>query len=532
MNVTFLHTKQAYIVFLLIVLVFSFGSVPIQKPILVKGNSELKNDFNGDGYSDLAIGVPKEDIGTSNSAGAVNILYGTTSGLSSTGNQMWHQNSPGILGICESDDNFGAALAVGDFDGDDYDDLAVGVEGESIGTHSNAGAVNILYGTTSGLSSTGNQMWHQNSPGIPGVSQDWDGFGSSMAAGDFNGDGYDDLAIGVPGEDVGSVPGAGGVHLLYGSSSGLSAWGCLFWHQNSPGVYGICEDWENYGSTLAVGDLNGDGYADLIVGVKDESFGTIDYAGAVNVFYGSSSGLSASGNQFWHQNSPGILDKCEATDQFGSALTVGDFNGDNYDDLAVGTDNEWIGTIMHVGSVNIIYGSSSGLSSTGNQFWHQNRPGILEKNEECDHLAWALTVGDFNGDNYDDLGIGVVGETIGVHRIRSGAVNVMYGSSSGLSSAGDQLWHQNSPGILGINEWDDSFGQALSSGDFDGDGFDELAVGNSWESIGLSTYAGVVNLLYGSSTGLSSTGNQLWHQNRPGVLGICEKDDEFGSVIA
>jgi hypothetical protein len=116
--------------------------------------SNVYGDFNNDGYDDLAIGAPYEGIGTTGSAGAVNILYGSSDGLSSVGDQMWHQNTPGILGICETDDRFGTTLSVGDFDNDGYDDLAIGVPYESFGTASWAGAVNVLYGSSSGLSST------------------------------------------------------------------------------------------------------------------------------------------------------------------------------------------------------------------------------------------------------------------------------------------------------------------------------------------------------------------------------------------
>jgi disulfide bond formation protein DsbB len=96
----------------------------------------------------------------------VNVLFGSSSGLTSTGNQLWHQNSPDILGICEENDIFGTSLGIGDFDGDGYADVAVGVNSEDVGKNENAGAVNVLYGSSLGLTSKNNQMWHQNSPGI------------------------------------------------------------------------------------------------------------------------------------------------------------------------------------------------------------------------------------------------------------------------------------------------------------------------------------------------------------------------------
>src|SRR5262245_19207249 len=87
-------------------------------------------DFNADGFADLAIGVSQETVGTVAGAGAVNVIYGTASGLhasSSVTNQLWHQNRAGIEDSCEAADNFGAALATGDFDNDGFYDLAIGI---------------------------------------------------------------------------------------------------------------------------------------------------------------------------------------------------------------------------------------------------------------------------------------------------------------------------------------------------------------------------------------------------------------------
>src|SRR6187551_2868316 len=120
--------------------------------------AQVHGDFNGDGIADLAIGVPNEDVGTIGDAGAVHVLYGTTTGVSSANTQIWTQNSLGIVGdVSEELDLFGYALAAGDFNGDDFDDLAVGVVGEDVavfqGTAANAGAINVLYGSANGLQS-------------------------------------------------------------------------------------------------------------------------------------------------------------------------------------------------------------------------------------------------------------------------------------------------------------------------------------------------------------------------------------------
>jgi hypothetical protein len=163
-------------------------------------------DFDGDGYDDLAIGVPDEDIGATTDAGAVNILLGSPLGLDAGGNQLFDQT---FIGLVEAYDKFGSSLTAGDFENDGYEDLAVGVPYEDVGTLAAAGAVNIFHGSDIGLTSAGAQEFNQNSTSVLGASETSDLLGFSVAAGFFNGDFYADLAIGAPGEAIGTLIGAG-----------------------------------------------------------------------------------------------------------------------------------------------------------------------------------------------------------------------------------------------------------------------------------------------------------------------------------
>jgi hypothetical protein len=169
----------------------------------------LRADFNQDGFADLAVGV-REDVGAIGGAGAVNVLYGTADGLSGAGSQFLTQDSPGVGSSAEASDDFGRSLATGDFDHDGYADLAVAAPAEDVGGVFDAGAVNVLYGGAGGLTGTGSQYVTQNTAGVGSSAEQSDLFGSELTAGDFNHDGYTDLAIGVIFEDVGSVFNAAG----------------------------------------------------------------------------------------------------------------------------------------------------------------------------------------------------------------------------------------------------------------------------------------------------------------------------------
>jgi FG-GAP repeat protein len=501
-------------------------------PASAEATSRVAGDFDGDGFDDLAVGVPLEGLFSAEAAGAVNVIYGSTSRLTAEGNQLWHQGSD----RAEAVDLFGFSLAAGDFNGDGYDDLAVGVPLEDVGSISNAGEVNVIYGSADGLFALeGIQFWHQDSSGIADEAEADDRFGESLTAGDFNGDGHDDLAVGVPKENVGSILNAGEVNVIYGSGVGLTADGNQLWHQDSSGIADPAEAGDSFGSSLTAGDFNGSGHDDLAVGVPLENVGSSQYAGAVNVLYGSGVGLRANGNRLWHQNSTGIADAAEAFDRFGSSLAAGDLNSSGHDDLAVGVPLENVGSIKDAGAVNVLYGAGVGLRANGNRFRHQDSTGIADAAEAGDRFGSSLTAGDFNppgggASGFDDLAVGARGEDLD-SLDDAGAVNAIYGSAGGLTAERNRLWHQDSTGIADAAEEFDEFGFSLTAGDFTGRGPDDLAVGVQHEGVGSAGSAGAVNVIYGSGVGLRATGNQFWHQDSTGIADAAEPGDLFGASL-
>lgn len=276
------------------------------------GDTLAAGDVDGDGDAELVTSLSSPTCcGT-----RVGVLFGTSSGLTTTGAQAWSQDSPGILGVTQPDEQFGAALAIGDFDGDGFGDVAATSAGEAVGTTSNAGAVNVLYGSPAGLTAAGNQLWNEDVAGVPGTADNDDQFGRALAAGDFDGDGTADLAVGVPLE----APG-GAVIALYGSAGGLAVAGSQLWSQGSAGVPGTRETADRFGSALAAADYGRSGRADLAIGVRNEKLRGKHQAGFVNVLYGRSGGLAGAHAQGWSQGSAGVHGAVEAVDRFGRALS-------------------------------------------------------------------------------------------------------------------------------------------------------------------------------------------------------------------
>ncbi|MCB0727182.1 MAG: FG-GAP repeat protein [Ignavibacteriae bacterium] len=382
-------------------------------------------DVNGDGYSDVIIGAVNYDNGQ-NDEGAAFVYHGSASGLSAFANWSAEGNQVNA--------NFGYSVSTaGDVNGDGYSDVIVGANGFDNG-QTNEGAAFVYLGSASGLSSTSNWSAEGNLTGAD--------FGNSVStAGDVNGDGYSDVIVGAERYNNGQIN-EGAAFAFYGSASGLSLISNWNIERNQTSSLFGC-------SVSSAGDINGDGYSDVIVGAYSYDNGN-NNEGAAFVYHGSASGLSLTSNWSGEIN----LDLAF----FGfSVSTAGDVNGDGYSDIIVGA----YGYGNNSGAAFVYHGSAFGLSVSSN--WFKFGTQAISKFGNS-----VSTAGDVNGDGYSDVIIGAI--TFDNGQAEEGAAFIYHGSPSGLSSSSN--WSAEG------NQFFAYFGSSVSSaGDLNGDGYSDVIVG-------------------------------------------------------
>jgi hypothetical protein len=261
-----------------------------------------------------------------------------------------------LLGARETGDRFGEALATGDFDANGYDDLAIGVPGED-----GAGAIQVVFGSQWGLLFAENVLWFETS--IGGLSEQADTFGIELAAGDFDGDGHDDLAIGAPFEDLGLnnvLTNAGAAFTIYGSPFRFDLSRTQYWEQGNFIGAGHDEADDLFGFSLVAADFDADGYDDLVVGTPRED-APVAEAGQVSVMMGSASRLAPSRRLTLYEGVDGLPGALNQSSMFGWALAAGDFDGDGHADLAIGAPDEQVpGGPARTGATIVLRGSLFG----------------------------------------------------------------------------------------------------------------------------------------------------------------------------
>jgi hypothetical protein len=401
--------------------------------------------------------------------------------------------------------NHGYVMAAGDFDGDDRDEIAVAYPNSSVGGESGAGKVYVMNRRPA------DGEWEVQSTiqaggAYPGAVQAQANLGNSLASGDFDDDGYDDLAIGMRGQVVGGFENAGAVMVVYGGILGVNgSYGAEIFDRDSDGLTFSPRINDYYGWALTTGDFDADGDADLAIGITGATCpnGT-DRGGGVVVLNGTttSTGLTTTGSKIWRPGTQGIGGDCATSDNFGGALATGEF-GDrdfletNYADLAIGAN----GTNGDQGAVHVIYGTASGLDAAGNEFiLPPALPGVIT---DAGRFGVVLRAGRLG---YECDGLNCSGDSL--------AIGAPFAVVNGVDNAG-AVWvidsGSDSEGLLvstaypilplaplridGPHE-NDQFGNDLAIGDFNGDNRDDLAIGAYLYDDGVDTDSGAVQVLY------------------------------------
>ncbi len=434
------------------------------------GNSVASaGDVNGDGYSDVVIGAFSwDEIPSYTNDGKCFVYHGSAAGLSASPNYT-------LDGPNENNANLGISVAcAGDVNGDGYSDIIAGATGLDDGANFDEGKAFIYFGSAGGASTT---------PSITLDDADQLGaaFGCSVAsAGDVNGDGYSDVIVGANLYDDTNTN-EGVAYIYYGNAAGVMASPvCMLDDAN--------QDDAGFGSEVAsAGDVNGDGYSDVIIGAYFYADAPFNQEGRAFVYHGSAAGLSATPN-----NTPDDADQDFA--HFGISISsAGDVNGDGFSDVIIGAWSFDDGFVDE-GKAFVYHGSAAGLSAT---------PNSTPDDADQASARFGVSVagaGDVNGDGYGDVIIGAYQYDDGF--VDEGKAFVYHGSAAGLSAS-----PVNTPDDA--NQLDARFGISVAgAGDVNGDGYSDVIIGCYRYNDGF-TDEGVAYVYHGSATGLSATPNSM-----------------------
>lgn len=462
------------------------------------GNADA--DFNGDGVRDMVVADPEATIGGKPRAGAVTVVYGGTE----MGAERLDQDSDRVRGSAQEGAEFGFSLAQADLNGDGCSDLVVGAPYTDVAGAQDAGAVHVLYGDPAGLAVGAATSYDQSQDGVEGGAESGDLFGYAVAA-QRPTSGAPYLAVGIPGEDVGSVPDAGAVDYLSGGT-----WGWV--DQDAPGVAGAVEANDRFGYSLAGTPSH------LVVGAPGEAIGAETFAGAFWIFGGS---LDVAGRPkplgAPNQESPAV-GVAERGDRYGTSIAAvpmpdasGTHKGGSY--VAVGSPGEAIGDTAEAGSVSVYKVTAAGAVTTVVPGLHQNVTGTAETAERADHFGQQVAAV-VQGTTLR-VAAGVPGEESGPEHTDKGGVQIFaLPADGGLSDS----WIDPGYGIPGEPAPRMYVGVSLGATP------DALLVGAPYGRPGAS------GAVYAFDWAVAS-GGAAKHTYAPGAAGIPAGGTAFGAVL-
>ncbi len=513
--------------------------------------TRLLSDFNGDKIPDgLAAAYFNQGAGAADK-GVAYVFYGSLAGLTAHQESASPYSCSGAIdctAIQNPDDEtsgfFGKGIAaVGDVNGDGYSDLAVGAYQNQGSGAANKGAAYIFYGGANGITAHPTSASGYSCTGPPDctvIENPEDSatglfFGYTVAAaGDVNGDGYADVIISGHQNDGAGAADKGAAYIFYGSKNGITLHpeNAIAYVCNGPPDCTVIQNPDNentgqFGVTVAsAGDVNRDGYSDVIMGANQNQGAGAVNKGAAYIFYGGPAGPTShplSASTYTCSGPPDCTviqnPDDEASGFFGSNVAgAGDVNGDGYADVVVGAQQNQGAGIADKGTAYIFYGSATGITShpeSATAYTCSGPPDCtVVENPENENVGlfaeWVAPAGDVNRDGYADVAIGSSYDQ-GAGAADKGAVYVFYGNATGIMSHPENAtaYSCNGPPDCTViqnpdNEGNGYFARVLGDMDLNGDGYADLltaAVNNQGAG---AADKGVVYAFYGGPTGLTN----------------------------